>query len=215
MILLHAITKTYSSKHGAPEVVFRPTTIALPTDRRVAVLGERLRGNSVLLRLLAGQEPPDAGAVVAPVRLSPIANAATLFNPRFSPIENIWLVARMLGVAGAGLAALVDAFCGLGPAMEMPVSFLNASERQRLNIALVALLSFDCYLLDNARSVPTELLEGYFHAAAARGAGLIFTTNLPRQVHQYAEHAVVIRDRTVLEFDHVAEAVRSYERKQG
>jgi ABC-type polysaccharide/polyol phosphate transport system ATPase subunit len=215
MILLRAVTKTYFSRYDRPNVALRPTTITLPTDRRVAILGERRHGRSVLLRLLAGHEAPDTGEVIAPLRLSPIANTAALFHPRFSPVENIRLVARMLGIGGDGLATLVAALCGIGPAMERPVLFLKGPERQRLDIILVSLLSFDCYLLDNASHVPTELLEGYFHAAAARGAGVIFTTNVPRQVYQYADYALVIRDQTVHKFDHVEEAVRSYQRKAG
>jgi ABC-type polysaccharide/polyol phosphate transport system ATPase subunit len=215
MIFLQAVTKAYFSKYDAPKVVLRATTVALPTDRRVAILGDRLQGNSVLLRLLAGLEAPDAGSVIAPLNLSPIANAGKLFHPRFSPAENVRLVARILGVDGDKLAALVNGLCGIGPAMERPVLFLKAPERQRLDILLVALLSFDCYLLDDARSVPTELLEGLFHAAAARGAGVIFATNVPRHVYKYADHAVVIRDGTVEEFVHVTEAALSYERRAG
>jgi ABC-type polysaccharide/polyol phosphate transport system ATPase subunit len=215
MIFLQAVTKAYFSKHDAPNVALRATTVALPTDRRVGILGDRLQGNSALLRLLAGLEAPDTGSVVAPLNLSPIANAGNLFHPRFSPAENVRLVARILGVDGAKLAALVDGLCGIGPAMDRPVRLLKAPERQRLDISLVALLSFDCYLLDDARSVPNELLEGFFHAAAARGAGVIFATNVPRQVYKYADHAVVIRDGTIEEFVDVGEAARSYERTAG
>jgi capsular polysaccharide transport system ATP-binding protein len=213
MIFLDSVTKAYFSKHDAPKLVFRPTTIALPTDRRVAILGDRLQGKSLLLRLLAGLEAPDAGKVIAPVRLSPIVNSGALFHPRLSGLENIGIIARMLGVDGGRLSSVVDAFCGLGPAMEKPLSSLKLPDRQRLELVLVALLSYDCYLLDNAPRVPVELLEGYFDAAARRGAGLIFTTHAPRQVYQYADHVVVICDGTVREFDQVEEAIRIYERK--
>lgn len=215
MILLRSVTKTYFPKDEAPKPVLRPTTIGLPTDRRVAILGDRLKGKSVLLRLIARQEAPDTGSVFVPQRLSPIANAGALFHPRLSALENVRVVARMLGVQGDGLAAAVDAFCGLGLAMEKPVRLLGLPERQRLDITLVALLSFDCYLLDNAHRVPAELLEGFLYAAGARGAGSIFTTTIPRQVYEYADHAVVIEDHGVREFDEVEEAVWSYERRAG
>jgi capsular polysaccharide transport system ATP-binding protein len=215
MIFLRSVTKAYFSKHDAPKVVFRPTTIALPTDRRVAILGDRQQGKSVLLRLLAGQEAPDAGEVIAPLRLSPITNSRTLFQPRLSALENIRLIARMLGIYADDLTRVVDAFSGLGSAMEKPAKLLNGAERQRLQLTLVALLPFDCYLLDNAASVPTEWLVGYLNAAARRGAGTIFATTLLRQVYEYADFAVVIRDCTVRAFKQAEEAGMAYERRAG
>ena len=44
MIYLKAATKFHFSEDKPPRLVFRPTTLALPTDRRVAILGERLQG---------------------------------------------------------------------------------------------------------------------------------------------------------------------------
>src|SRR5277367_5019471 len=53
MIYLHSVSKTVFAKHEGPRLVFRPTNAALPTDRRVAILGDRQQGKSMLLRLLA------------------------------------------------------------------------------------------------------------------------------------------------------------------
>jgi len=215
MIYLHSVSKTYISKDDAPRLVFRPTTVVLPTDRRVAILGDRLQGKTMLLRLLAGLEAPDEGEVMAPLRLSPIANARALFHLRLSGLENIRLLARMLGVDAHQLTLAVNAFCGMGNVLARPLYHLKLQQRQLLDIALLAVLSFDCYLLDNAHSLPRELLERYLEAAAQRGAGLIFTTAVPRQACEYADYAVVISDHTVRAFNQVDEAIESYERKAG
>jgi capsular polysaccharide transport system ATP-binding protein len=215
MIYLHAVTKSVLIKGEPPKLVFRPMTISVPMDRRVAILGNRQQGKTLLLRLLAGLEAPDTGEVITPPGLSPIANSKRLFHPLFSGVENIQLFARLSGVDGNILVAAVGAFCGENHLLEKPISRLNGIERQQLEIALLSLLSFDCYLLDDALQVPPSLLERYFDAAARRKAGMIFTTALPRQVYEYADYALVIRDRTVRAFNHVEEAIESYERKAG
>jgi len=61
MILLKSAIKLHFSEDKPPKLVFKRTTLALPTDRRVAILGERLQGKSSLLRLLAGVDAPTMG----------------------------------------------------------------------------------------------------------------------------------------------------------
>jgi capsular polysaccharide transport system ATP-binding protein len=213
MIHLHSVSKTVFSKHHAPKPVFRSTSIALPTDRRVAIIGDRGQGKTALLRLLAGLDAPDSGAVSAPLRLSPIANSRAVLNPRLSGIENIRLFARISGIDCHQLTLAIDAMSGLGAAIEKPTALLGGEQRQLLELALLSALPFDCYLLDDATRMPNKLLECCFSAAERRGAGMIFTTGLPRHVYQYADYAVVVRDYTARAFTHLEEAIESYERK--
>jgi len=213
MIYFRSVAKTYRVQDGRPKLVLRPTTIALPTDRRVAILGGRMEGKTTLLRLLTGFEAPDAGEIVAPLRLSPIGNSRTLLHPVFSGAENIQIVARMTGVDPDLLLAAVDRLCGIGRMLEKPLHTQDAQLRQLLEIALLSVLPFDCYLLDNTHSMPAGLLERYFDAAERRGAGMIFATGQPRQAYRYADYAVVIKDRTVCAYNQVEEAIESYERK--
>src|SRR5271156_981553 len=107
MIYLHSVSKTVFSSHHPPRPVFRSTSIALPTDRRVAILGDRGQGKTLLLRLLAGLDAPDTGEVTAPLRLSPIANSRAVLNPRLSGIENIRLFARISGIESHSLTLAI------------------------------------------------------------------------------------------------------------
>jgi capsular polysaccharide transport system ATP-binding protein len=214
MIYLRSVTKFHFSEDKPPKLILRPTTLALPTDRRVAILGERMQGKSTLLRLLTGAEAPDQGHVVTPpLHFSPIVNPGKFFNFRLTGLENIRLIGRLVGVDANRLALAVDAFCRLGTAMERPLKFFTGIERQMLEIGLLSVLAFDCYLLDNAQTVPAKLLEKCFDVTGRRGAGMIFTTTFSRQAYKYADYAIVIRDNAVHAYNHVEEAIESYERK--
>jgi ABC-type polysaccharide/polyol phosphate transport system ATPase subunit len=212
MIYLHSVSKTVFAKHNQPKLVLRPTTIALPTDRRVAILGNRQQGKSTLLRLLAGFDPPDTGEVIADLKFSPIGNSRSIFHPRLSTAENVRLFSRSMGMDVDYVLTAVDALCNMGDEVQKPSAFLSGPQRQLLEIALLSVLPFDCYLLDDAFRMPKSLLERYFDAAERRGAGMIFTTIVPRQVYEYADFAVVIRDNTVQAFSHAEEAIETHER---
>jgi capsular polysaccharide transport system ATP-binding protein len=211
MIYLIAVAKEYRHP-GHPSIpVFVPTNVAIPTDRRVAILGGRLAGKSVLLRLLVGLEPPDMGEVMTQATLSPIINTAGLLNGRVTTSENVRMFARIHGLRADSLAAGVAAFCGGSDFFEHALKTQDTGKRQLLQAALSALLPYDCYLADNAASITPSILERYFGLAEERGAGAIFATVLVRQVWQYAEFVVVIRDQTVFPFANVDEGIAFYE----
>lgn len=214
MIYLRSATKTYFSEDMPPKLVLRPTTLTLPTDRRVAILGGRSQGKTTLLRLLTGALAPNDGQVIAaPLHFSPIVNPGQLFHARLSGMENIRLVARMLGVDGERLSRAVVVFCRGEIDLEMPLRLYTGVRRQLLEIGLLSVLPFDCYVLDNAHLLEPALLERCFKTTAGRGAGMIYATSVSRHVYHYADHAVVIRDGTVRGFNQVEEAIESYERQ--
>jgi capsular polysaccharide transport system ATP-binding protein len=213
MIHFHLVTKVVSTKHHAPRLGLYRTTIAVPTDRRVAILGGRREGKTLLLRLIARAEEPDDGKVIGQERLSPIGNSRNLFHPRMSCFDNIRMIARLMGIPADQLVSTLDKLCPLGRDIEKPIAAMDFLRRQHMELALLSILSFDCYLLDDAHQTPKDLLERYFDAAEKRGAGMIFTTAQPKQVTEYADSAIVVRGNTARSFNHVEEAIEAYEQQ--
>ena len=212
LIGLLAVAKSYAAKGRAPTVVFRPTTISLPTDRRLAILGGKSEGKTVLLQLLARTEKPDLGQIVAPVSLSPVVNSDRIFHRDLSGLENIRFYARRFGVDERLLIRAMDSICPLAPVLERRVGSLTMRERRGLEAALAAAFSFDCYLIDDIGILPPELAERTLAAAARRGSGVIFATDRARLARQFADCAVVIQDQTLHPFARIEEATRFYER---
>jgi lipopolysaccharide transport system ATP-binding protein len=213
MIHLLSVTKSTTAKHNAPQLGLYRTTISIPTDRRVAILGGRREGKTLLLRLIARMEEPDDGIVTGATGFSPIGNSRSLFHPRLSGFDNISMIARMMGVAADRLIDAVVRLCPLEGDLEKPIATVDFARRQQMELALLSILSFDCYLLDDAHQTPKDLLERYFDAAARRGAGMIFTTVQPRQVTEYADCAIIVRGKTARGFNRVEEAIEAYEQQ--
>lgn len=215
MIHLLSVTKSFAVKGRVPTVLFRPTSLTLPTDRRVAILAARREGKTTLLQILAGAELPGQGEVIVPLRLSPVINSRGLFHPQLTVLDNIRFLARVFGVNADRLAAAVDALAGIGAEMFRPVKIQDANRRKVLEAAVTISLPFDCYLIDSASWMGPEMLALPIEAARRRGAGVIFATSHSRVARQFADFAVVICDQTLRPFGEVEEAIRFYERQGG
>ena len=88
----------------------------------------------------------------------------------------------------------------------------DSGKRKATEIALLTLLSFDCYLIDEIGHLAEAVRERHLEVVAERGAGIIFTTNLPQLARRYADCALVIRAGIVHPFSSVEEAVDFHER---
>ena len=212
LIDLVRVAKSFLTKGRAPTVVFRPTTLTLPADRRLAILGGRHEGKSVLLSLLARSERPDLGQIITRSRLSPVVNSDRIFHRELSGIENIRFYARRFGVDEEQLIVAMDRFYRVSSFLDLAAGELPVRQRRSMEAALAAALAFDCYLLDDLGVLDPELIERHLHIAARRGAGVIFSTGSVRLARQFADCAVVIQNQTLYPFSRIEEAARFYDR---
>src|SRR5690242_8985482 len=96
MIHLIDVTKRYSTWAGDRIVLF-PTTLTIPTDCGVAVLGRNGAGKSTLLRMIAGVEMPDQGRIVRTVSVSwPIGYGGGI-SGAMTGRQNVRFIARING----------------------------------------------------------------------------------------------------------------------
>jgi capsular polysaccharide transport system ATP-binding protein len=213
MIQLASVAMTFSSYgQGLPTYVFDPTTVSIPTDQPVAVLGHKKQGKSVLLRILAGVEVPTQGRVFTHARLSPVIKNGVLFRKRLSTVENIRFYARLLNVDPDQLSLIIDSFCRAPGKFHAETKAGGEELAKAAELAMLSVLSFDCYLIDEIGQLPENPREKLFDSAAERGAGIIFGCSQQRLARKFARSAVVVRDRTVYCFSNIEEAINFHER---
>jgi capsular polysaccharide transport system ATP-binding protein len=212
LIHLVSLAKSYVVPGGAAKIVLGPTNLAVPAHRRLAVLGKKQQGKSVFLRLLAGVEKPTQGEVIAFGRRSPIVKIGGLFHPRLSGLDNIRFFARMMDLDTNRLLMALDAFCNARGALARSLNDSGEHDRKAVEMAMLCILPFDCYFLDEIGQLEGATRERLIVAAAQRGAGIIFATNQPQFARRYADCAVVIRDGIVHPFSNTEEATAFHER---
>ncbi len=208
------VAMSYPRAGLPPRIVLAPGTISLPTDRRLVVLLGRHQGKSTLLQLLAGKLQPDQGAVIGADSLSPVVNAGALLHPLLSASENIRFLARAYGFDPDVMLMAVDALQPLDFPLNQPLKGQDVNQRRSLEAAIVFLLPFQCYLVDELGQLDTELVARCMDSLADRQAGLVFSTSQSRLASQFADAAVLIEDGFLHLFQDVQEAVEVYEAKR-
>ncbi|HVL95973.1 MAG TPA: ABC-F family ATP-binding cassette domain-containing protein [Solirubrobacteraceae bacterium] len=153
-------------------------TAGVQAGDRIGVVGRNGDGKSTLLRLVAGAETPDAGAVT---RTAGVATALLAQRDELDPARTI----RDVLVGGrpdhewradARVREVLDGLLG-GLALDAPVGPLSGGERRRVALARLLVGDAELLLLDE----PTNHLdvEGVDwlarHLAARRGALLVVT----------------------------------------
>jgi capsular polysaccharide transport system ATP-binding protein len=213
LIRLVAVQKSNRDPpHGALRVTLRPTTLTMPVDRRIAVLGKKRSANSSFLRLLAGVTAPTSGKVISQARLSPILKSNELFHYSFNGLENIRHYARILNMSPNQLFLAINRLSENAGSLGGPIRDEEQGWRDEAIVALFTLLPFDCYLIDEISQYGETMIRRHLDVVAQRGAGLIFTTTSVRWTRYYAEAAIVVRDGAVYPFSTVEQAIAFHER---
>jgi ATPase subunit of ABC transporter with duplicated ATPase domains len=133
--------------------LIRPVTDEVHFGERVALIGPNGGGKTHLLRLLAGSQEPDRGAIVLGPRVSP--GLFTQLNARaeFAGCETLEIVRQRVGEFQRAMGAL--ARYGLADAARRRYETLSGGERARLEILCLELEGHNLLLLDE----PTDNLD--------------------------------------------------------
>lgn len=200
-------------KEGRETTVFQNVNLALPCDRRIAILGAPGSGKSTFIRLLAGLEKPVSGTVERHARLSYPVGYARGLKPDLSPRQNVQYAARIYDADVEEVIAFVEDVVELGDAFDKPVSYLPHKSRAWLCFALSYAVPFDVYLIDGnlgpagpeVRAKCLAMME-----ARAQTAGIVFATSHARMAQTHCDMGAVIVNRNLVLFDNVQDAVGLY-----
>src|SRR5712691_586132 len=194
MIALEGVRKAYPTALGR-KVVLDNATAAFGPGHNVGILGVNGAGKSTLIRLLAGSEAPDRGAVRRHARVSfPLGFGGT-FHGALSGRENVAFIARIYGAGIRRTIDYVEAFSELAEYFEMRVNTYSAGMRARLAFATCLAIDFDIYLIDEV----TEIGDQRFRRKCAqtfcermRHADIILVTHNKDTIRQYCDRGAVL-----------------------
>jgi len=154
VVIFEGVTKAYGDR-----VLFEDLTFRLPRGGIVGVIGANGTGKTTLLRLITGQESPDAGTI----RIGPTAKLAYVDQTRdtLDPEKTIWEEISggeeeiELGKAKVNSRAYCSWFGFKGADQQKKVGVLSGGERNRVHLAKLLRSGGNLILLDE----PTNDLD--------------------------------------------------------
>lgn len=194
--------------------VLEDTTVALPTDRRVVLLGRHGSGKSTVIRLIAGLMLPEKGQISRFARVSYPVGYTGGFMPQLSARRNITHAAELYGADPADVISFVDKVADMGAALDEPVGRLPHRYRVRFSYTLSYALPFDVYLIDEMLVVgDQEFRQKCLAMMAQRSqhAGIILATRAVNAARRYGEVAGIIHERNIVLYDDFEQAIADFE----
>ena len=181
LVNLKSVDKGYGSRS-----VLRDVTLGIADGDRIGIVGRNGDGKSTLLRLIAGREEPDAGAVT---RTGGLALALIGQGDELDPHRTVRdeLVGGRPDHEWAGDSAFRGVLDGLlgGVAiarfpqgLDTPIAPLSGGERRRIGLARLLLDSPDLLLLDEPTNhLDVEGIDWLARHLAARSGSLVVVTH--------------------------------------
>lgn len=155
MIKLQNVYKYYPTNSGR-HYVLKDTTLTIPDNKRIGVLGENGSGKSTLMRLFAGVDAPNQGTITRTGTISWPMGLANSMHDALTGKENARFACHIQGVKGKNLIKTVQGIAklaGIGKYFEMPARTYSSGMRARLNFAIAMAFDFDCYIIDELTAV--------------------------------------------------------------
>ncbi|MQX35630.1 ABC transporter ATP-binding protein [Roseospira navarrensis] len=199
-------------RDGGPVVpALADVSLTIRRGEAVGVVGLNGAGKTTLLRLAAGHLIPDAGTVTCSGRVGTLMDLTAGFSPALTGRETIPLAAALAGRTAAEIAAAtphIEAFCGLGPALDRPVGGYSSGMALRLGFAIAAHADPDLLLVDEVLSVGDFPFRQHCLARMMvlkeRAAVLLVSHNLA-EVARFCDRVIVLHGGRIA-FDGPTEA---------
>jgi capsular polysaccharide transport system ATP-binding protein len=214
MIQLSDVFKFYRTE-GQSKIVLDHVSAVFDTTRSYGLLGVNGAGKTTTLRLIAGTELPNSGAVRRSVRVSWPLGFAGGFHPLMSGRENVHFVARVYGADVRRVVNFVEDFAELGEYMELPIKTYSSGMTARLAFGLSMAIEFDVYLVDEITAVGDARFQNRCKEvfdARRKNTGLIVVSHSMATIKDYCDCGGVLVDGQLLMFDNVDNAIAKYNR---
>jgi lipopolysaccharide transport system ATP-binding protein len=134
----------------------RHITFNVKRGESLGIIGRNGSGKSTLLQLICGTLTPAEGTISTNGRVAALLELGSGFNPEFTGLENVYLNASLLGLSQDEIDGRLDdilSFADIGDFIDQPVKAYSSGMVVRLAFAVVAHVSADILVVDEALSV--------------------------------------------------------------
>ncbi|MFV0300482.1 MAG: ATP-binding cassette domain-containing protein [Paracoccus sp. (in: a-proteobacteria)] len=190
MITLIGASRFYRGRQGELKIILQPTDLHFGGGEKIGILTASGGGKSTLARLLSGIDLPDLGSIRRQGRISWPVGFAGILHPDLLVIENLNIIAGLLGENRRTFVGFCDSFAGLGDLLYARMSRVTPAERALLGYCCSLAVQYDMYISDEAFGVGSGDLrlksEALFKQRLA-SAGMIYLSSSPAYLEKHCD----------------------------
>lgn len=171
----------------------------------VGVIGRNGSGKSTLLQLICGTLRKSLGQVYVNGRICALLELGSGFNPEFTGRENIEVNAMLLGLSRSEIKERMEdiiAFADIGEFIEKPVKTYSSGMTVRVAFAVLANISPDIMIIDEALAVGDELFQKKcfrrIRELKRRGTSMILVSHSVAQINAHCDRVVLMSRGNIL-----------------
>ena len=219
MIIMSDVTKSY---RGRPiqDPVLSHINAVFDGSADIGILGGNGSGKSTLIRLLAGMDFPDSGAITRTpdMRVSYPLSYSGFFHPHMSGRDNVRFIARLYGADENECIRFVRDFAEIGRDFDMPLNKYSGSMKSRVAFAMSVAIQFDVYLVDEVSAVGDVGFKRRCMAAFAerrKHAKIIMVSQAVTTIRRMCTRGAVLVDGQLSWHDTIDAAINEFENQLG
>jgi lipopolysaccharide transport system ATP-binding protein len=183
----------------------------------VGVIGRNGSGKSTLLQIICGTLTPTTGTVETKGRVAALLELGSGFNPEFTGRENVYLNGNVLGLSKVEIDSRFDdicAFADIGDFIDQPLKTYSSGMYVRLAFAVVAHVSADILIIDEALSVGDMAFQAKCMARIRRmmesGATVLFVSHDIGTVKALCSRCLYLEGGKAVSFAKTSDATALY-----
>jgi capsular polysaccharide transport system ATP-binding protein len=212
MIQVSNLVKRYQTRHSDVTVLDQVNFTVKP-GAKIGIIGRNGSGKSTLIRLISGAEYPTSGTISRGMSVSwPLAFGGA-FQGSLTGLDNLRFICRIYGATTEDKIPFVQEFSELGRYLKEPVKTYSSGMRSRLAFAISMAVEFDCFLIDEITAVG----DSRFHEKCnielfekRKDRAMIIVSHDPGFISTHCDHAAVLVEGRLHNFDQVEEAMAYY-----
>ena len=197
------------------KVILEKASFRVTPGRNLGILAPNGTGKTTLVNMMSGLEKPDEGEVRRTSRVSFPLGFMGGVNSKQTGRENCRYIAQLYGLDPDYVEAFCRWVCGIEEYFDNAVGTYSTGMRARLSFALLLVLDFDFYLIDEG--MPSTADAEFNRKAGSilrdrlKDATIVIVSHKPEVLERFAHDAAVLRDGRLHHFDSLEEARRLYD----